>query len=123
MTTLPRVVKLGATQVIQIPRMRIQAQIVEESSLEQRKRKTRRSLKKRKQRRRMMRRNIPTRRKMKRRARKRWIKRKRKKVKIRKRKEKEKVDAVPPYPGYFLTRKDGQRLVLGMEFMVCIVFI
>ena len=85
MTTPPRVVKLGAPQVRHMPRMRIQAQIVEESSPEQRKRKTRRSLKIRKQRRRMMRRNIPTRRKMKRRVRKRWIKRKRKKVKMRKR--------------------------------------
>ena len=41
MTTLPRVVKLGAPQVIQTPRMRIQAQIVEESSPEQRRRKVR----------------------------------------------------------------------------------
>ena len=106
-----------------MPRMRSQAQIVEESRLDSRKRKTRRSLKKRKQRRRMMRRNIPTRRKMKRRGRKRWIKRKRKKVKIRKRKEKEKVDAVPPYPGYLLTIKCRQRLALRMEFMVCIVFV
>ena len=71
----------------------------------------------------MMRRNIPTRRKMKRRVRKRWIKRKRKKVKMRKRKKKEKVDEVPPYPGYFLTTKCRKRLVLRMEFMVCISFI
>ena len=92
MTMSPRVVKLGAPQVIQIPRMRTQAQIVEESRPEQRKRKTRRSLKKRKQRRRMMRRNIPTRRNMKRGVRKRWIKIKRKKVKMRKRRQCEKVD-------------------------------
>ena len=43
--------------------------------------------------------------------------------KVEKRKEKEKVDAVPPYPGYILTIKCRQRLVLGMEFMVCIVFV
>ena len=45
MTTPPRVVKLGAPQVRKTPRMKSQAQIVEESSSEQRKRKTRRSLK------------------------------------------------------------------------------
>ena len=41
MTTPPKVVKLGTSQVRQMPRMRNQAQIVEESSLEQRKRKRR----------------------------------------------------------------------------------
>ena len=40
-----------------------------------------------------------------------------------KKKEKEKVDEVPPYLGYFLTTKCRQRLALGMEFMVCIVFV
>ena len=35
MTTLPRVVKLGAPQVRKTPRMRSQAQIVEDSSPEQ----------------------------------------------------------------------------------------
>ena len=40
-----------------------------------------------------------------------------------KKKEKEKVDEVPPYPGYFLTAKFRKRFVLGMEFMVCIVFV
>ena len=43
--------------------------------------------------------------------------------KVEKKKEKKKVDEVPPYPGYFLTTKCRQRLVLGMEFMVCIVFV
>ena len=40
-----------------------------------------------------------------------------------KKKEKEKVDEVTPYKGYFLTKKCRQRLVLIMEFMVCIVFV
>ena len=109
MTTPSRVVKLGAPQVRQMPGMKIQAQVVEEYNS--------------KQRRRIMRRKIPTRIKMKRRVRKRWIKRKRKKVKMRKKKEKEKVDEAPPYPRYFHTTKCRQRLVLGMEFMVCIVFV
>ena len=43
--------------------------------------------------------------------------------KVEKKKEKKKVDEVPPYPGYFLTTKCRQRLVLGMEFMVYIVFV
>ena len=43
--------------------------------------------------------------------------------KVDKKKEKEKIDEVPPYPGYFLTTKCRQRLVLGMKFMVCIVFV
>ena len=41
MTTLPKGVKIGTSQVRQMSRMRSQAQIVEESSLEQRKRKRR----------------------------------------------------------------------------------
>ena len=51
MTTPPKVVKLGTSQVRQPPRMRSQAQIVEESSPEQKRRKTRTSLNIRKQRR------------------------------------------------------------------------
>ena len=110
MMTPPRVVKLGAPQVRQTPRMKSQAQIVEESIPEQRKRKTRRSLKKRKQRRRMMRRNIPTRRNMKRRVSKRWIKRKRKKVKMRKRKRRKRLMKYHHIQGIFLLQNENKGL-------------